>query len=147
MKDLRQIIKDSRQREEAVHREILAGIEWLTGEQINARQKVPPADKEQPASDWKKSRRIFSLTFDNKEYFAAYQFDAMCQPLPVIRDVLAVLGERFDSWKTAAWFHFPNGWISGTGDHEREAVAPMHVLDRPDDVVSAVQHMHGSYVA
>lgn len=147
MKNLRQIVRDSRQREEAAHRQILAGIEWFTAEQINARQKIPPADKEQPASDWKKQRRIFSLTLDDREYFAAYQFDAMYQPLPVIRDILAVFGERFDSWSIAAWFHFPNGWIAGTGDHEDEALAPMHALDRPDDVVRAVQQMHGSYVA
>jgi hypothetical protein len=147
MKSLSQIVDDGRRREEAIHREIMAAGEWLTAEQINARQSAPPVDRKQPASDWQKSRRIFSVIFDDKEYFAGYQFDSMCQPLPIIRDLLTVFGDRYESWTIAAWFHFPNGWIAGTGDHDGEPVAPMDALDRPEDVTRAVQFMHGGYVA
>ncbi|MFP3567461.1 hypothetical protein [Paraburkholderia sp. SIMBA_030] len=93
-------------------------------EQINALQAVSPGDEAHPASDWKRRSRIFGVTFGGKEYFAGYQFDAMCQPLPVVRDILAALGPLDDSWKIAAWFHFPNGWIASRSDHQGEPVAP-----------------------
>ncbi|MFP4896907.1 hypothetical protein [Paraburkholderia sp. EG304] len=147
MKSLRQIAADARRREADAHREILARTEWLTAGQINARQAVPPIDNEQPAREWKESGRIFSLTFDNREHFAAYQFDTECQPLPVIRKIIAEFGPRYDPWQIAAWFHFPNGWIAGTGDSENEPVAPMEALDRADDVLRALRFMHGGYVA
>ncbi|GGC62867.1 hypothetical protein GCM10011400_58400 [Paraburkholderia caffeinilytica] len=147
MRHLRQITGDRQRRNEAIRREILASGIWLTAQQINARQSAPPADRDQPARDWKKSRRIFSVTWDHAEYFAGYQFDVTCQPLPVIRDILAVFGPRYEPWTIAAWFHFPNGWIAGRGNHEGEPVAPMGALDRPDDVLRAVQFMHGGYVA
>jgi hypothetical protein len=141
---LRQIVEKGRHRIAATQNEILATGSWLTAEEINARQHMSPADKSQPAKEWVKRRQIFCLVFDGAEYFAAYQFDGLCKPLPIIRDVLAVFGSRHDAWVVAAWFHFPNGWI--VGDCERMPVAPMHAIDRPFDVVRAVQFMHGDYV-
>jgi hypothetical protein len=126
---------------------VFARGEWLTAGQINALQSAPPADKTLPAGEWKSRGRIFSVTFEGKEYFAGYQFDATCQPLPVIKEILEALGEVRDSWRLAAWFHFPNGWISGTGANENQPMAPMDALDRPDAVVEAARHMRGEYVA
>jgi hypothetical protein len=56
--------------------------EWLTAEQINALQKRPPASRSQPASDWQRSGRIYSVTVDGQAYFAGYQFDTACEPQP-----------------------------------------------------------------
>lgn len=125
----------------------LARGDWLTAEQINALQAVPLANKAQPASDWKRHGRIFSVSIGGKEYFAGYQFDTMCQPLPVIEEILDALGPVADSWKIAAWFHFQNGWISGTGEREGEPIAPMDALDRRDTIVNAARHIHGSYIS
>jgi hypothetical protein len=65
----------------------------------------------------------------------------------VIKDILGALGEVRDSWKIAAWFHFPNGWITGTGANESQPVAPMEALDRPDAVVEAARRSRDTYVA
>jgi hypothetical protein len=126
---------------------VLARGAWLTAGQINARQSSPPADTTQPAAEWKSRCRIFSVTCDGQDYFAGYQFDATGQPLPVIKDILGALGEVRDSWKIAAWFHFPNGWITGTGANESQPVAPMEALDRPDAVVGAARRSRDTYVA
>ncbi|PYE26138.1 hypothetical protein [Paraburkholderia silvatlantica] len=135
------------QRQKTVHAALARGT-WLTAGQINARQSPPPADRTQPAAEWKDCGRIFSVTSDDGlEYFAGYQFDASCQPLPVIRDILAALGQVRDSWKIAAWFHFPNGWIAGTGANESQPVAPMDALERPDAVIGAARRNRGTYVA
>lgn len=139
---------EERIRRQETMREVFARGDWLTAEQINALQATPPANKAQPASDWKRRGRIFSVAFNGKEYFAGYQFDAMCQPLPVVKDVLEALGPVADSWKIAAWFHFPNGWIGGVDDREGEPVAPRDALDRHDVVVgAAARHTRHGYVA
>jgi hypothetical protein len=76
-----------------------------------------------------------------------YQFDTICQPLPVIEEVLDALGPVADSWKIAAWFHFQNGWISGTGEHDGEPVSPMDALDRREAIVNAAKHTPMTYIA
>lgn len=138
---------EERIRRQKTMREVFAHGDWFTAEQINALQATQPANKAQPASDWKRQGRIFGVSFNGKEYFAGYQFDAMCQPLPVIRDILEALGPVDDWWKIAAWFDFPNGWIAGRGNHQREPVVPRQALDRGDEVIDAACHMQGGYTA
>ncbi|QWF62991.1 hypothetical protein KM864_18500 (plasmid) [Ralstonia solanacearum] len=118
--------------------------EWLTSEQLNSLQDAPPKNKSQPASDWKRRDRIFSVSRSGREYFACYQFDAMYEPLPVIREVLKAFGDVADPWMLAAWFHYPNAWIAGV---DGAPVAPKDALDRRDDVVHAALQRRTSYVA
>lgn len=126
---------------------ILAEGEWLTAEQLNALQPEPPAQKSQPASNWKRDGRIYSVNHGGREYFARYQFDGAYQPLPVIKDILQAFGPAVDSWKIAAWFCFPNGWVSKPGTAGQEPVAPQDALDRRDAVLNAAAKHHSSYVA
>jgi len=121
--------------------------EWLTNEMLNQLQPEPPSNRSLPASDWKRRGRIFSVNFGGKEYFPRYEFDAVYQPLPVIRDILKAFGPVADSWKLAAWFHFPNGWIAEPGPEGPTPVAPKDALDRLDDLLNALKKRQGSYVA
>lgn len=127
--------------------EVFVRNNWLTAEQINALQAAPPSNKAQPASDWKHYGRIFGVSISGKEYFARYQFDAMGQPLPIIKEILNVLDPVADSWKIAAWFHFKNGWIPGTGEYEEQSVSPMDALDRRETIIDAAKHMRATYIA
>jgi hypothetical protein len=120
--------------------------DWVTAETINASQVSPLANKSLPASDWKRRGRVFSVTFDEREYFARYQFDEMYQPLPIIQDILQVTGEVADIWKIATWFQYPNGWITDLVDGAK-AVAPKDALDRRDDVLAAAGRKRESYEA
>lgn len=121
--------------------------DWLTAEDINKLQKNPPAKKSLPASDWKRRGRIFSVSYDGKEYYPRYQFDAMYQPLPVVSDILKAYGECADTWSIATWFHFPNGWIAREVGDEAVPVAPKDALDRSTDVIKAARNQKGTYVA
>lgn len=125
-------------------RQVFAEGDWLTSEQLNALQDAPPKSKSQPASDWKRRGRVFSVSRGGREYFARYQFDAMYEPLPVVREVLEAFGDVADPWVLAAWFHYPNAWLAG-GDGG--ALAPKDALDRRDDVVRAALKRRTSYVA
>jgi hypothetical protein len=126
---------------------ILNEGEWLTAEQLHALQANPPAQKSKPASNWKRRGRIFGVNYDGQEYFARYQFDEAYQPLPVIQDVLRVFGDVVDTWEIAAWFNFPNGWISKPGTSGQEPQAPKDALDQRDALLRAVTARKGSYVA
>lgn len=125
-------------------RQVFAEGDWLSSEQLNALQDDPPRNKSQPASDWKRRGRIFGVSRGGREYFARYQFDAMYEPLPIIRDVLQAFGEVSDPWVLAAWFHYPNAWIV---DVDGTSVAPKDALDRRDDLIRAAQRRRDSYVA
>ncbi|KUZ78718.1 hypothetical protein [Burkholderia ubonensis] len=138
---------EERIRRQETMRAVFARGDWLTAEQINALQTRSPANRAQPASDWRRHGRIFSVSIGGKEYFAAYQFDATCQPLPIIKEILEALGPVADPWKIAAWFHFQNGWISGTGDREGQPVAPMDALDRREILINAAKQMQGTHIA
>lgn len=121
--------------------------EWLTNEMLNQLQPEPPSNRSLPASDWKRRGRIFSVNYGGKEYFPRYEFDALYQPLPVIRDMLKAFGPVADSWKIAAWFHFPNGWIVEPGAQGPTPAAPKDALDRREDVLDALKKRQGSYIA
>jgi hypothetical protein len=140
------LIEERMQRLKTI-REMLDKSEWLTAEMLNRLQPDPPANKSHPASDWKRRGRIFSVNIGGKEYFARYQFDALYQPLPIIREILKAFGPVADSWKIATWFHFPNGWIAEPGLDGPRPLAPKDALDRHDDVLNALVRRQGSYAA
>lgn len=138
-----ELIEDRVQRMRTLQ-EVFSAGDWLTSDQLHALQAEPPKSKSQPASDWKRRGRIFGVGRGGREYFARYQFDAMYEPLPVIRDVLKAFGDVADPWVLAAWFHYPNAWIAGP---DGGPVAPKDALDRRDDLVRAAQRRRDSYVA
>lgn len=140
------LVEERLQRMQTI-REIFNGEEWLSAEMINRLQPEPPSNRSLPASDWKRRGRIFSVTFGGKEYFPRYQFDAAYQPLPLMRDVLTAFGTVADTWKIAAWFHYPNGRIVEPGSEGLQAMAPKDALDRRDDLMQALEKRTGSYVA
>lgn len=127
--------------------EVFEEGDWLTAEDINKLQKKPPAKKSLPASEWKRRRRIFSVTYDGKVYYPRYQFDAMYQPLQVISEILKAYGECADTWSLATWFHFPNGWIAKEMGNLAIPVAPKDALGRPSDVIKAARNQKDTYVA
>jgi hypothetical protein len=128
-------------------REIFKEEEWLTADMLNRLQPEPPSNRSLPASDWKRRGRIFSVTSGGKEYFPRYEFDAAYQPLPLMKEILAAFGTVADTWKIAAWFHYPNGRIVEPGPEGVKAIAPKDALDRRDDLVKALEKRTGSYVA
>jgi hypothetical protein len=141
------IMLEERVGQMATVQKVFAETDWLTAEEINQLQDKPPAKKSLPASDWKRRGRVFSVTYDGKEYYPRYQFDAKYQPLPVISDILKAYGECADTWSIATWFHFPNGWIAKEVGDEAVPVAPKDALDRSSDVIRAARNQQGTYIA
>jgi hypothetical protein len=141
-----ELVEDRVRRMKTVQ-QVFAEGDWITAEQINALQAEPPANKSHPASDWKRRGRIFSVNYGGKEYFPRYLFDALYQPLPIIKDILKACGTVADPWVLAAWFHFPNGWIAKPGSGGNESLAPKDALDQRDALLNAAVQRQASYVA
>ncbi|WP_321801561.1 hypothetical protein [Caballeronia sp. J97] len=119
---------------------------WLTSEEINRLQASPPRNKSFPASDWKRRGRVFAVHFDGRAYFARYQFDDACRPLPIIKEILQEIGEVADTWRTAAWFHYPSGWITDLVECTKP-IAPKDALNRRDEVLLAARRTRETYEA
>lgn len=128
-------------------RKILCEGEWLTAAEVNAAQENPPAQKSLPASDWKRRGRIFSVSHDGVDYYPRYAFDAAYRPLPIIGEILKEFGTESDAWKIAAWFHFPNGYLTLATADGRRSISPKEALDRRDQLLNAVRSRRGTYVA
>jgi hypothetical protein len=140
------LVEERVRRMQTIH-EIFNKDEWLTTESLNELQPERPKNRSLPASDWKRRGRIFSVTFGGKEYYPRYEFDAAYQPLPLMKELLAAFGTVADTWKIAAWFHYPNGRIVESGPEGVKAIAPKEALDRRDDLLKALKMRTGSYVA
>ncbi|MCD6680857.1 MAG: hypothetical protein LT102_09425 [Burkholderiaceae bacterium] len=129
-------------------RQVFEEGDWLTAEQINALQASPPSNKAHPASDWKRRGRIFSVNYGGREYFPRYEFDALYQPLPVIKEIIAAFGDVADAWQLAAWFHFPSPWLVVRDRRGARNIAPRDALaDRAREVVTAAAKRSSSYIA
>lgn len=127
---------------------IVAETASLSREQIDSRHKTRGEDITAVASVWKRQGRIFSVNDGGKELFPAYQFDGALQPRPVIKEILAQLGDEVDGWSAAAWFHFPNGWLSyRDASGAVVSVAPKDALDHAGDVVEAARKNRATYIA
>lgn len=118
--------------------------EWLSAEEINHFQDTP---LQTPASEWERYGRVFSVPYNGKDYYARYQFDSLYQPLPVIKDILEAYGAYEDVWSVAAWFHFPNSWITVEGSDGAIPISPKDALHRCREVINAACNRTGTYLA
>jgi hypothetical protein len=84
---------------------------------------------------------------DGKEYFPQYQFYASYEPLLIIGKVLESFCPVADTWRIAAWFHYPNGYIVESRPEGVAPVAPKDAPARRDDVLNAIGKRAGTYFA
>ena len=131
---------------DATKEEIFHGTEWWTADDINSFQRIATS-AENVVDEWKQTGCVFSVFYEGSEYFAAYQFDSIHKPRPVIKAVLNAYGACTDSWSIAAWFHFRNGWISDDKTSSSTPLAPKDALDQSEAITNAARLRRGTYVA
>jgi hypothetical protein len=81
------------------------------------------------AHKWKSDRRIFSVVHGSVTYFPGFQFTPQGQPLQVISEILAILGEIRKEWELALWFTGSNGWLRGARPVDLLIEAPARVVE------------------
>jgi hypothetical protein len=92
-----------RAREETVQRvRILRDFGAFTAQQI-AERRSSPAKRSRVVYRWRRESRIFSVTYRGVPLYLGFQFDDDGQPLPVVQQVLELIG-AWDEWDIALWF-------------------------------------------
>lgn len=119
---------------------------WLTAEEIDHLQQ-DPSQAQSLATNWERHGCVFSVSYDGKNYYPLYQFNSLYQPLPVIKGILDAYGSYVDAWAVAAWFHFPNCWITGEDSGGAVPVSPKDALHRCKELINAARNHKGTYVA
>ncbi len=117
---------------------LLAEFGAFTSEDLHRLAGSRASNRAALAADWRKARRVFAVEHQGRTLFPAFQFDAEGKPLPVIREVLAALGDRHFGWPTALWFTASNGWLDGRRPVELLVADPGAVVaaaarERDDD--------------
>lgn len=131
----------------AAVKKVFEGGDWLTADEIDHRQEGGSQVISNLAGEWKRCGRVFSVTYEGEEYFARYQFDSLYRPLTVIKEVLQAFGQYDDAWSVAAWFYFPNAWITEESVNGPFPVSPKDALGRVDEIINAARQRKGTYVA
>jgi hypothetical protein len=102
----------------------------LTAAMVRERSGLRPHNKSEPASRWKRERKIFAIRREGIDLYPAFQFQDG-SPRPVIKEVLSALPDGLSAWQIAFWFESGNGWLDGA--------APQQMLEQPNRVVEAAR--------
>lgn len=108
----------------------MTDIPTLSSEEVSASAGHVARNRSQTASRWKAEGRIFSVRWEGKERYPAFQFKDGT-PLPVVKRILAALPSDFSPWETAFWCVSSNPWLDGK--------APLTLLADGDRVVEAAR--------
>ena len=104
-----------------------------TAGHIRARSsKAKPKNPSEPASRWKREKRIFAVRHGGSDLYPVFQF-ADGEPLPIIKKILKALPAHMTPWQIAFWFASGNGWLDGK--------APEKCLSDEAGLVTAAEQM------
>lgn len=113
--------------------ELLQEFGGLTSAQVGEFAGTKSANRAALAHRWKSDGRIFSVNYKGVTYFPGFQFDAEGQPLPIIAEIIKILGAIRPGWGLALWFTGADGWLGGK--------RPVDLLmKKPKKVLEAAQH-------
>jgi len=113
--------------------EYLKSVATLTSSDIRAfLGNDAPRNPSEPASRWKREKRIFAIPYGPTDLFPAFQF-ADGAPRPVMRHILDAMPAEMTPWQIAFWFASGNGWLDGK--------LPQECLDASDDVLDAARRL------
>ena len=82
----------------------------FTSSQVREASGLKTRNPSEPASRWKRQRKIFGVPVGRADRYPAFQF-ADGRPRPEIAKVLAALPASMSPWQIAFWFASGNGWI------------------------------------
>jgi hypothetical protein len=128
----------TRLRERAV-KTLLDGTSWRTAKEVGERVDPIAANKHAFASRLLKDRRVFAIERAGVKGFPDYEFDALGNPIPEVREILKVLSE-YSAFRLANWFESTSSMLGGRRPREVIAEHPERVLEAARAHASGPQH-------
>lgn len=122
-------------------RAIRQGTEWLTTAEIADLADLGPANPIGTVSRWKQQGRIYALRHGGKDYYPKYALGPDFRPMPVIKEILAVLA-GYDPELLAGWFDSTSRFLRGKRPRELVATEPAKVLAAARNMIEVQEH-HG----
>ncbi|MYE64163.1 MAG: hypothetical protein F4X29_12815 [Rhodothermaceae bacterium] len=112
--------------------EYLSATPILTAQQVRDISGLTPRNKSEPASRWKRDKKVFAVTRGGINLYPAFQFEDGA-PKPIIRRVLDILPNDMSDWQIAFWFDSGNGWLDG--------IEPKNCLSQAEEILYAAQQV------
>ena len=122
-------------------RAIRHSTEWLTSAEIADLADLGPANPIGTVSRWRQQGRIYALRHGGKDYYPKYALGPDFHPLPVIKEILAVLS-GYDPELLAGWFDSTSRFLRGKRPCELVATEPAKVLAAARNTIEVQEH-HG----
>ncbi len=97
---------------------VLRGSEWLSALQVGELAGRSASNPAALANRWKREGKLFSISWNGKDWYPRYAFDAVLQPRPLIAEVIKIFGPDTDPWRIAAWFESSNAWLDEQKPHQ-----------------------------
>lgn len=122
-------------------RAVRHSTEWLTAAEVADLGGLGPANPIGTVSRWKQQGRIYALRHGSKDYYPKYALGPDFHPLPVIKEILALLA-GYGPELLAAWFDSTSRFLGGRRPRELVATEPAKVLAAARNMMEVQEH-HG----
>ncbi|HGK4602083.1 TPA: integrase [Yersinia enterocolitica] len=116
------------QRREQLNARILADSVWLTARELSEKASFKNTNPSAGPNRWKSAGRIFALQLNGKDKYPEYALDEGFRPIPVVKQVISLLGEKKTPWGLAIWFGSENSWLGGKKPKDVLATMPKQVV-------------------
>mgnify|MGYP001164187653 CR=1 FL=1 len=113
----------------------------LTSADITAKRGQGTSNPSATTQRWKKSGKVFALSYEGKDLYPEYLFDEKddYKPRPVIKAIKDALAEKMGPWQIAFWFICSSNFLGGK--------SPRDVISKdPGLVLKAAKHETEGYL-
>lgn len=113
----------------------------LTSADITAKRGQGTSNPSATTQRWKKSGKVFALSYEGKDLYPEYLFDEKndYKPRPVIKAIKDALAEKMGPWQMAFWFICSSNFLGGK--------SPREVISKdPDLVLKAAKYETEGYL-
>ncbi|WP_158782149.1 integrase [Pantoea sp. BAV 3049] len=107
---------------------ILEESEWLTARELSEKANFQNSNPSAGPNRWKSAGSIFALQLNGKDNYPLYALDEGFRPVPVVKQVISLFGERKTPWGLAIWFGSANSWLGGSKPKDMLTTQPQQVL-------------------
>lgn len=115
-------------RREQLNAHILTDSVWLTARELSEKASFKNTNPSAGPNRWKAAGTIFALQLNGKDKYPQYALDEGFRPIPVVKQVIALFGEKKTPWGLAIWFGSENSWLAGKKPKDVLATMPKQVL-------------------
>lgn len=118
---------------------VMNGTSWLTATELFAELPKKPSNAHTVLARWLEQGRIFAMEKSGVRIYPRYAFDAMVEPVPLLKEVLKVLAGR-SPFQTASWFESPSNYLDGKRPREVLETNGLAVVTAAQRLVEGAVH-------